>query len=94
MVEHKIQFQKGLNILKISASLVSKLILTVRITMILDISIWACFSIKYQKEKIIQDTVSVADRLGTTIKVGAHYAMMLNSRDDINQIIQNISKQI
>lgn len=94
MVEHKIQFQKGLNILKISTSLVSKLILTVRITMLLDISIWACFSIKYQKEKIIQDTVSVADRLGTTIKIGTHYAMMLNSRDDINQIIQNISKQI
>jgi len=74
-------------------SLVSKLIVTVGITMLLGISIWAYFSIKYQKEKIIQDTVSGADRLGITIKLGTHYSMMLNSRDDINQIIQNISKQ-
>ena len=34
-----------------------------------------------------------ADRLGNTIKLGTHYAMMLNSRDDIIQIIQNISRQ-
>ena len=61
--------------------------------MLLGISIWAYFSIKYQKENIIQDTVSGTDRLGTTIKLGTHYAMMLNSRDDINQIIQNIGKQ-
>jgi histidine kinase len=25
--------------------------------------------------------------------LGTHYAMMLNSRDDITQIIQNISRQ-
>jgi histidine kinase len=59
----------------------------------LGISIWAYFSIKYQKEKITESTVSGADRLSTTIKLGTHYAMMLNSRDDINQIIQNIGKQ-
>jgi len=74
-------------------SLVSKLILTVGITMLLGISIWAYFSIKYQREKITENTVSGADRLSTTIKLGTHYAMMLNSRDDINQIIKNIGKQ-
>ncbi|MEA3436475.1 MAG: hypothetical protein U9R43_08410, partial [Thermodesulfobacteriota bacterium] len=74
-------------------SLVSKLIITVGITMLLGISIWAYFSIKYQKKKITESTVSGADRLSTTIKLGTHYAMMLNSRDDINQIIQNIGKQ-
>ena len=74
-------------------SLVSKLIITVGITMLLGISIWAYFSIKYQKEKITESIVSGADRLSTTIKLGTHYAMMLNSRDDINQIIQNIGKQ-
>jgi len=74
-------------------SLVSKLIVTVGITMLLGISIWAYFSIKYQKEKITENTVSGADRLSTTIGLGTHYAMMLNSRDDINQIIQNIGKQ-
>ena len=33
------------------------------------------------------------DRLTNTIKLGTHYAMMLNSRDDINQIINNIARQ-
>jgi len=78
---------------KLRNSLVSKLILTVGITMLLGISIWAYFSIKYQKEKITESTVLGANSLSTTIKLGTHYAMMLNSRDDINQIIQNIGKQ-
>jgi len=94
-------FYKGFNngetmlkqIKNLRNSLVPKLILTVGITMLLGISIWAYFSIKYQKEKITEGTVSGADRLSTTIKLGTHYAMMLNSRDDINQIIQNIGKQ-
>jgi histidine kinase len=34
--------------------------------------------------------VAEADRLGTTIKLGTRYAMMINSRDDLNQIITNI----
>ena len=33
------------------------------------------------------------DRLSNTIILGAHYAMMLNSREDINHIINNISRQ-
>lgn len=33
------------------------------------------------------------DRLTNTIRLGTHYAMMLNSRDDINQIINNIARQ-
>jgi histidine kinase len=36
--------------------------------------------------------VAQTERLGNTIKLGAHYAMMLNSRDDINQIINNIAR--
>jgi histidine kinase len=39
--------------------------------------------------EIVQGT----DRLTNTIKLGTHYAMMLNSRDDINQIITNIGRQ-
>ncbi|MBW1822509.1 MAG: PAS domain S-box protein, partial [Deltaproteobacteria bacterium] len=38
---------------------------------------------------IITDT----DRLTETIRLGTHYAMTINSRDDINQIIKNIGKQ-
>lgn len=41
----------------------------------------------------MESIVAGVDRLSNTTKLGTHYAMMLNSRDDINHIIQNISKQ-
>jgi histidine kinase len=74
-------------------SLVSKLIVSVGIILLLIISTWAYFSIKYQKDRMHKDIVRETERLSNTIKLGAHYAMMLNARDDINQIIMNIGKQ-
>ena len=74
-------------------SLVTKLIVGVGIILLVLISTWAYFSIRYQKERLRKDIVAETERLGNTIKLGAHYAMMNNSRDDINQIIMNISKQ-
>jgi histidine kinase len=41
----------------------------------------------------MQNIVGATDRLTTTIRLGTHYAMMLYSRNDINQIITNISRQ-
>ena len=77
----------------LSFNLVSKLILSVGLTLLLSISIWAYFNIKYQTQKIMKDIMVGTDRLSNTIILGAHYAMMLNSREDINHIINNISKQ-
>ncbi len=77
----------------IRQSMVYRLILTVDILLLLSISTWAYFNIKYQKQKFMEHTVAGADRFSNTIKLGTHYAMMLNSRDDITQIIQNIGKQ-
>ncbi len=45
------------------------------------------------KEKLMNNILAGTDKLTNTIKLGTHYAMMLNSRDDINQIINNIAKQ-
>ena len=73
--------------------LVTKLILTVGLTLLLSISTWAYFNIDYQKEKLMDEIVQSTDRLTNTIKLGTHYSMMLNSRDDINQIINNIARQ-
>jgi histidine kinase len=73
-------------------SLVSKLIFTVGLTLLLTISAWAYFNIKNQKTKLMDNILLGTDRLTNTIKLGTHYAMMLNSRDDINQIINNIGK--
>jgi histidine kinase len=41
----------------------------------------------------MKDIMVGTDRLSNTIILGAHYAMTLNSREDINHIINNISKQ-
>ena len=77
----------------IRRSLASKLILTVGLTLLVTISTWAYFNINYQEKKLLKNIVVGTDRLTNTIKLGTHYAMMSNSRDDINQIINNIGKQ-
>jgi len=74
-------------------SLGFKLILTVGITLLLSIAVWAYFNIKYQQAKLMNHIVADADRLSNTINLGTHYAMLHNARDDIAQIIKNISRQ-
>ncbi len=74
-------------------SLGAKLILVVGLTLLVTISAWALFNIEYQKEKLMENVVAATDRLTNTIRLGTHYAMMLNSRDDINQITMNIGRQ-
>ncbi|MEJ2169573.1 MAG: HAMP domain-containing protein, partial [Desulfobacterales bacterium] len=77
----------------IRRSLAFKLILTVGLTLLVTISTWAYFNTNYQEKKLMENIVAGTDRLTNTIKLGTHYAMMLNSRDDINQIINNIGRQ-
>jgi histidine kinase len=79
-------------ITKISRSLVLKLILSVGFILLLTISTWSYFSIAYQKKNLEKEVVFQTERLSNTIKLGTHYSMMLNSRDDINQIINNIAR--
>jgi histidine kinase len=73
--------------------LASKLILTVGLTLLVIISTWAYFNTNYQEKKLMENIVAGTDRLTNTIRLGTHYAMMLNSRTDINQIINNIGRQ-
>jgi len=77
----------------LSHSLVAKLIVTVGLTLLASFATWAYFGIKYQQERLKGEITTSADRLSNTIKLGTHYAMMLNSRDDINQIINNIARR-
>jgi len=78
---------------KLRNSLAAKLILSVGTVLLVTIATWSFFNIRYQKEKMMKNMVTGTDRLTTTIRLGTHYAMMLNSRDEINQIINNISRQ-
>jgi histidine kinase len=74
-------------------SMASKLIFAVGIVLLVTIATWSFFNIRNQKEKLMKNMVAGTDRLTTTIRLGTHYAMMLNSRDEINQIINNIGRQ-
>ena len=78
---------------KIRHSLVFKLIMIMTFICLVAISVWAYFSINYQQNKEIEDILGVADRISKTIRLGTHYSMMLNARDDIHQIIQNTATQ-
>lgn len=78
---------------KIRCSLISKLLILVGLSLFLSVSVWAYFNIKYQKKKLMDGIVSSADTLTSTIKLGAHYAMMNNLRDDINRIIKKIAAE-
>ena len=79
--------------LKVNFSLSFRLIFWVGLILAACIAAWAYYNIDHQKEMAIENIVEGADRLGNTIRLGVHYAMMINSRDDITQIIKNIGKQ-
>ena len=64
-------------------SLVFKFILTVGITLLLSMATWAYFNIKSQKERILQDIVANADRLGDTIKLGARSTHVLDGEAEV-----------
>ena len=74
-------------------SLVLKLIVTVGMTLLVSIATWAYFNITYQTERLKWEVSTGADRLSNTIKLGTHYSMMLNSRHEITQIINNFAKR-
>ena len=74
-------------------SLSFRLIFSTGLILLISFSIWAFIQIRYQKEKMMKDIVVWTDRLSETIKLGTHYSMMLNARQDINQSIQNIGRQ-
>jgi len=78
---------------KIRRSLVSKLLILVFLSLFLCVSVWAYFNIKYQKKKLMDGIVYSADTLTSTIKLGTHYSMMNNLRDDINRIITKVASE-
>ena len=78
---------------KMRHSFVFKVILSVGTTLLLCLAVWGFFNISGQKEKVMRSVIQGADRLTSTIRLGTHYAMMNNLREDINRIIKNIGKE-
>lgn len=77
----------------IRKSLALKLIATAGLSLVVSVAALSYFAISHQEEILMSYVVSEADRLGNTIKLGTRYAMMINSRDDLDQIITNIGSQ-
>jgi histidine kinase len=77
----------------IRKSLLLKLLVSVGVLLLCSLAIWGFFNFRYLQKKMLDNVTAGTQRLSNTIRLGTHYAMMLNSRDDIKQIITNISKQ-
>lgn len=77
----------------IRESLLLKLLISVGMLLLLSIAVWGFFNFRNMQRKMLDNITAGTQRLSNTIRLGTHYAMMLNSRDDIKQIITNISKQ-
>ncbi len=78
---------------KIYNSLSFRLVFWVGLILLLSTVSWAYFSYRFQKQEALDKRVNELERLGNTVLLGTHYAMMLNARDDIAQIIRNVAKQ-
>jgi histidine kinase len=77
----------------IQKSLSLKLILTAGLSLVSSVAALSYFAIIHQESILMRYAVEEVGRLGTTIKLGTRYAMMMNSRDDLNEIITNIGRQ-
>jgi len=77
----------------IQGSLISKLIVAAGSALVVSVSALSYLGISHQEDVLMDYVVAEADRLGNTIKLGTRYAMMLNSREDLNQIISNVGSQ-
>ncbi len=78
---------------KTLSSLSFRLVFWVGLILLVSTVAWAYFSYRLQKQDALDKTVNELERLGNTVLLGTHYAMMLNARDDIAQIIRNVARQ-
>ncbi len=74
-------------------SLVSHLALLMGGILLVSLTILAGLNLHHQRKQHVNEAIINVDRLSTTVRLGAHYAMMLNAREDINQIIHNVGQQ-
>ncbi|MBU2547039.1 MAG: PAS domain S-box protein [Proteobacteria bacterium] len=73
-------------------SLVSKIILAVGLTLIFCLAGWALIVLHFQTRSITAGLTAESDRLSNAIKLSTRRAMMLNSRDDLAEIINDVGR--
>lgn len=77
---------------QIQRSLSFRLIFWVGLILLACIATWAYFDIRFQRKTALEGMVSGVERLGNTIWLGIHYAMMLNSPDDLRKITKDVAQ--
>ena len=66
-----------------------KLSIPIAIVLFACILVWSFYHIRHQQAFARQNLILSADRVAHTVKLGLHYAMLLNSRSDIRAIVEN-----
>ena len=74
-------------------SIARKILLATGLALFLGVSLLSLGSILYQQEHLVDELTADGSRLGETIRLGVRNAMMLNSRNELNQIVQDVAWQ-
>lgn len=72
--------------------LIVKITLPIAFILLASIFMWSFYQVEYLKGFAMNNLIIGADRVSTTVKLGLHYAMMLNARQDIQAIVNNCAK--
>ena len=78
---------------KMKVSLATKLIVVTGVFLLISVSSLSYIAISNRNAQKMNNVVSEAVRMSNSIKLGTHYAMMMNSRDDITHIILDLARQ-
>lgn len=82
-----------MNIKNMFQNLTFKMLLSGGLTFFVCAGLWTGFNIVYLRDFILRSVKSDIIILSETILLGLHYAMLLDSEDDIRQIVNNIAQQ-
>lgn len=74
-------------------SLAKKIMLATGAALFLGMLALSAGSILYQQEHLVEELTAYGARLGETIRLGVRNAMMLNARDELGQIVQDVARQ-
>jgi two-component system NtrC family sensor kinase len=83
---------KGLNDIKFFQRIGLRLILIVSLTVVVIIGVYAFFKIKSQSDALLAEVERHANQLSETVKNSTRYAMMLNQREYVDEIVTTIGK--
>lgn len=77
----------------IRRSLTLKMLFSGGLVLLMCVVLWIGSNVLFFKENVLKNVKSDIAMLSDTILLGLHYAMMLDSENDIKEIIQNIGRQ-